>query len=73
MNISKSSINTKTRSRSSRDQDELTDDHAHVNFPPPLIHFVGIMSGFAMNEIYPLQTPRGWGFGGWEWVWLELP
>lgn len=30
------------------------EDHANVNFPPPLIHGVGILSAVGLNALFPL-------------------
>jgi protein-S-isoprenylcysteine O-methyltransferase Ste14 len=32
-------------------------DHANVNFPPPLIHAVGILAALGLNQFYPLPLP----------------
>lgn len=64
MNLSESNDNSAVnRNRSSRGHEITADDHSNVNFPPPLIHFVGVISGFAMNGIYPIQTPQ------WVMLW----
>lgn len=33
-------------------------DHADVNFPPPLIHAVGLIVALVLNQIYPLSLPQ---------------
>jgi len=43
-------------SRNCRDK-PADDDHANVNFPPPLIHGAGVFSGVALATLFPLTVP----------------
>jgi hypothetical protein len=43
--------------RSSSTATEGSDDHARVNFPPPLVHGVGLLFALGLNELYPLSLP----------------
>lgn len=59
MRLAKSSDNKAIgRNRPAAVEDEKRDDHANVNFPPPLIHFIGVVAGLGIGEIYPLHTPQ---------------
>ncbi|MES9854701.1 MAG: isoprenylcysteine carboxylmethyltransferase family protein [Candidatus Thiodiazotropha sp. L084R] len=44
-------------------------DHAGVNFPPPLIHAVGLIAAVVLNQIYPLSLPQ---LGLLWWVGVTL-
>lgn len=46
------------RKQQIREAGAVSDDHANVNFPPPLIHLLGGAAGLAMSVIYPLQIPQ---------------